>query len=851
MKILLLFSFLLTSFASLFAQSNQPDEYFALKDNQASFQKTWRKAKKERGKRDLDAALGLYESAIKMDSTDAFLLYEVATLYDSLEAFVAANRYYHKVADTDEAKQFAMLPLQHAKVLQKLGDYAKAIEHYYFFLQQQTEGSARSNAYIQQAKTGIEKCKEAQKLRDDPNADFGNILVLNDPVNDISRVTAEFAPYYENGELYFSRFQYADENKEDFKLNVFKHKATDAGVFLALPNSTQNAYITIHPNSQILYEVGCSGKVKDFTNRDCRIYSRHRLGNNKWSDRQALPKTINQKDALNTQPVIIATADGKEYLYFSSDREGGSGGMDLWSSEITYDEQNEPQYAEAVNLTQLNTSADEISPSYHQKCEMLYFSSDRRPTLGGFDIYQAEWNGAAYGWKKIENLREPINSSFDDVDFFRTATGEKAFFASKRVPAEERDGNRVVKGCCLDIFEADVNLPVNLELAVQCGKDTLVTDAYYSFSGLSSKSGAANMQDSSRLIKNPILLAANDQYSFNINKPNWTTAQLQLATTNICQPTTFSEKVYIRPYDNLYINIKGLTANGIRALDFVKVTLVNQYGIEQTKEVEGGLAVFKAEVGATDMTYQVYIEKEDYLRDTLQVVIPPVEQVCITEVDAILMPELINKDLAVALYFHDDIPAIENYNDERQVAISYEQTYNNYYSPEMRNTYKQGLIAFFDANNEPYTPDEVDEKIDSFFIEEVKFGFNQLETYAYFLVNHFVNGTAVPLSIQIKGSASPTARSQAGIRYNQKLSSRRINSVKNYLSSYENGVLASYIEDGQLNIEEVPIGQNVENLSQFEINKIKNNDDTYGIYSPTAAKTRKVTIEKISLQPIQ
>lgn len=840
MKILLLLSSVFIFATTTLAQV---DEYnYHLKDRQASFKKVWKKAKKEKAEQHINDALGLYEAAVQMDSTNPILLYEVATLYQDLGAYVAAHRYYNKLVDLEETS-FGDLYLRRGSMQQILGQYAAAINSYNTYKRQVA-------ANMQEVDMYIEQCREAISLleRQDCAINFNALENLKDPVNDNSGETAEFSPYYENGELYFSRFQYANEEGSRYQLNSYKHKATNVGVQRALPTENQSAYLVITPDGNSLYEVACSESGKKFDNQTCRIYRRDRKSDGNWSKRIQLPESINAKESINTQPAIGTDTEGNTYLYFASNRSGGQGGMDIWRSEIDKIE-GRYNYGTPTNLTQINTPDDEISPYYHQKCHTFYFSSNRRPSLGGFDIYQTIWNGANYGWSKADHLCYPINGSFDDVDFFRTATGEKVYFASKRVPEEEREGERLVKGCCLDIFEAEAELPVYLEMTVKCGSDTVVNDAYYTSSGMTSKEIYAESADSLRQIVNPIVLVANEQYIFDVSKTGWTSARLELPTNEVCEPKTYRKPVYIRPNSNLYINVSGRGAGKNTVLDFAKIVIESELGIRQEKETVSGETTFNVEVGTEPVTYTVQIEREDYETESLIVTIPPITERCITTLDVVLKPDLpLDRELAVDIYFHDDIPAIENYRDVRDVNVSYEDTYQNYNNPNMRERYKRQLMDFYEANNEQVSMDDVEVQIDSFFLGEVQKGFEELELMAYSLLNHFTTGTAIPLSVEITGSASPTARTPGGILYNQYLSTRRINSVKNYFKNYADGELAPYINNGQLDVREVPVGQNLGTLSEAERDKIKNNNDTYGIYAPRAAGTRKVTIAKVRLQ---
>ncbi|MFP6900137.1 MAG: hypothetical protein VCA36_04290, partial [Opitutales bacterium] len=81
-------------------------------------------------------------------------------------------------------------------------------------------------------------------------------------------------------------------------------------------------------------------------------------------------------DAINTDASEIGpdlTPDG-QLLYFSSDREGGLGGYDLWASRRVSD----GQWGKPVNLGEnVNSGFNEYDPAYHAFTGKLYFSSNR------------------------------------------------------------------------------------------------------------------------------------------------------------------------------------------------------------------------------------------------------------------------------------------------------------------------------------------------------------------------------------------------------------------------------------------------------------------------------------------
>lgn len=92
-----------------------------------------------------------------------------------------------------------------------------------------------------------------------------------------------------------------------------------------------------------------------------------------------------------------------QMLYFCSNKPGGYGGWDIYSSKL-----NEGKWEEPVNLgAKVNTPFDELFPSVFE--DMLIFSAEAREGLGGFDNY-------AYSFRKdsVANLWA-FNTPGDDL----------------------------------------------------------------------------------------------------------------------------------------------------------------------------------------------------------------------------------------------------------------------------------------------------------------------------------------------------------------------------------------------------------------------------------------------------
>ncbi|SDB84825.1 PD40 domain-containing protein [Williamwhitmania taraxaci] len=155
-------------------------------------------------------------------------------------------------------------------------------------------------------------------------------------------------------------------------------------------------------------------------NRDGNIYVSH-YRNGRWNPIEDIGSNINTK---YWEASAAISPDGKT-LYFSSNREGGYGELDLYKSRKlpngTWDV--------AQNLgPNINSAYNEIAPSLTSTGTTLFYASDGFLGLGGYDIYFAN---ASKGdeWSKPENLGYPINTSDDDIEFCPIDDGQYGLLA--------------------------------------------------------------------------------------------------------------------------------------------------------------------------------------------------------------------------------------------------------------------------------------------------------------------------------------------------------------------------------------------------------------------------------------
>jgi len=158
------------------------------------------------------------------------------------------------------------------------------------------------------------------------------------------------------------------------------------------------------------------------------------------NDKFSKLESINNKGNKNVQSHLVKH-NNQEVLYFVSDREDGFGGMDIWLSII--DENG--NFGVPINAGErINTSSDEITPFFSPYENTLYFSSNRKGGLGGFDIYKS--NGKLNLWTKATNVKH-FNSK-DDEMYLSFYSKDRGYFSSNRKGAKYE----TTEFCCNDIF---------------------------------------------------------------------------------------------------------------------------------------------------------------------------------------------------------------------------------------------------------------------------------------------------------------------------------------------------------------------------------------------------------------
>jgi len=187
-----------------------------------------------------------------------------------------------------------------------------------------------------------------------------------------------------------------------------------------------------------------------------------------WSE----PDIIKSVNSKFWESSVSISAD-KSILIFSSNRDGGFGGTDLYISRKKLN----AGWTVPENLGgYINTKFDEDGPFLHPHGNKLYFSSKGHNSMGGYDIFYTEFLEDKNRWTRPVNMGYPINSSDDDIFFVWSADGERAYFSSERADTygdtdiyifSRDDKNNVLVETRGIIIEKINQLPVSAEITVR------------------------------------------------------------------------------------------------------------------------------------------------------------------------------------------------------------------------------------------------------------------------------------------------------------------------------------------------------------------------------------------------
>lgn len=294
--------------------------------------------------------------------------------------------------------------------------FTEAIEAFYEFKMMGVD-----EVFLSEADRMIEMCYYALELINVPkNITFEHL--------DAS-INSEFDEYFPfvsaDGQiLLFTTNRVYVEDFEDYISNVF-YSEERRGTW----TSAQQLTVSTYDNEEIVGLTPDADKIMihangDYHSHDIKMVNRR---GSKFTDvpKEELPADINS-EGLEMGACI--SPDGNT-IFFSSNRKGGRGGLDIY---VAHKNEN-GQWQPAENLgTTINTVYDENFPSLSADGKKLYFASKGHQGIGGYDLFQSFYNEETKTWSPPINLGFPINTPSDNTTISFTKDGKTAYMSANR-----------------------------------------------------------------------------------------------------------------------------------------------------------------------------------------------------------------------------------------------------------------------------------------------------------------------------------------------------------------------------------------------------------------------------------
>lgn len=368
--------------------------------------------------------LGFMEAAeyyenLEEQEMNHFVQSKLANSYRLNGQYEEAEYWYSQmIRETQDPEDY----MNYALVLQSNGKCEDAVRWYSEYLKNTMD----------QNREFITNCEQLEYFKESSDVSIKNMEELNTEHLDFSPIR------YKDGIIFTSnrdtkkgvsvnRDKWSKNNftnifyaKTDKNGNVKEIKAMDSDI----NSKYHDGVVTFNKQGNLMIFSRSNKKGRSSEGiKDLKLYSSKHT-DNYWEEPVEL--NINSEEFASCHPTL--SLDGRR-LYFSSDRKGGYGGMDIWVSEKLGNKWTEPK-----NLgPSVNTSGQEVFP-FIAEDETLYFASNGHRGIGGLDIFAIKKTDEKdeTTWSIRENIGRPFNSEKDDFSFVINEDGASGYFSSNR-----------------------------------------------------------------------------------------------------------------------------------------------------------------------------------------------------------------------------------------------------------------------------------------------------------------------------------------------------------------------------------------------------------------------------------
>lgn len=401
------------------------------------------------GKKDAYTALEWYLEAYDHNNKDEVAVYKVASTYEALRDYKSAAEWYQKLVDLDKKHHYPLSRYQHANAMKMTGDYDNCVPEFEKFIAEYPADAPDAAYYKKMAQIHIDGANWAKKNKEpkeelivenvgpkvnSPSTEggafpIGRTEIIYTSLRTDTIIIKEEGEEHEHAKIYTAKSNGKEwEEAKEFNAESIQKK----GFHVVEP--------TFNADLSKFYFVRAELVGNHLENSHIFVadYKDGKIGE---------PKSLGfNSSSYSCQDPAFATWGNKNYLLFTSNMEGGKGGMDIWYAELNEDGTTK----QPLNLEAVNTIGNDVTPFFDERDGYLYFSTDGHPGYGGWDIFKSK-RSADGSMGPVENMGAGFNTYVDDFHFIVNKEGNDDCYA---YILSNRPGTISMKSetCCDDIF---------------------------------------------------------------------------------------------------------------------------------------------------------------------------------------------------------------------------------------------------------------------------------------------------------------------------------------------------------------------------------------------------------------
>ncbi|MEJ7643567.1 MAG: OmpA family protein [Chryseolinea sp.] len=376
----------------------------------------------------MDDARELMTTAANLDTTYIKANYEAGRMHLLTVGKDRAVTYLLRVYRQDPAYRFD-IEYWIGRSYQYGENFLKALEFYNLYKAKLTKKSTyqgKDKIDMATVERGIFECENGQEFVSNP----GNFSIVNIG-REINSEFEDYAPVLNENE---DEIVFTTRRREDnLNQNVYEDNKPYEDIFISKKVKGAWEYaknigpIVNNPYHDSNSALSANGNIlflfKDEGGGD--IFVCERVSGGEFGEPVPMPGVINS----SFEEKSVTLSNDEKTLYFSSNRPGGFGGLDIYKAT----KDTKGSWTNVKNLgPDINTDMDDDGPFIDYDGVTLYFSSKGRKGMGGFDVFKTNLDVKTDKFSEPVNLGYPINTPDDDIYIVFSKDGKRAYYSSVR-----------------------------------------------------------------------------------------------------------------------------------------------------------------------------------------------------------------------------------------------------------------------------------------------------------------------------------------------------------------------------------------------------------------------------------